>query len=66
MADLGLPARLPWVVPAVAVKNLTVSTVIGRSERGRRYLERVAAKYRQNRTRMLFEGARQHNGELPL
>lgn len=66
LADLGLPAALPWVVPAVVAKNLTASLVLDRSERGRRHLERVTGEFRQRRARMLFDGARRQVGALPL
>lgn len=66
LADLGLPAALPWVVPAVVAKNLVASLVLDRSERGRRHLERVAGGFRERRSRMLFDGARRQVGALPL
>lgn len=66
LADLGLPAALPWVVPAVVAKNLTASLVLDRSEWGRRRLERVAGDFRRRRARMLFDGARSQVGALPL
>jgi hypothetical protein len=66
MADLGLPAAVPWVVPAVVVKNLVASLLLDRSSRGRRRLERVAGEFRRERARMLFGGARARVGPLPL
>lgn len=66
LADLRLPAALPWVVPGVVAKNLATSLVLDRSARGRRHLERVTADFRRERARMLFDGARRQVGPLPL
>ncbi|MGV9339824.1 oxygenase MpaB family protein [Streptomyces sp. NPDC003688] len=66
LQDLGLPVTLPWVVPAVITRNLAASLVVGTSERGRRHLDRVGMEFRRKRARMLFEGARQEIGRLPL
>ncbi|MEU6198532.1 oxygenase MpaB family protein [Streptomyces sp. NPDC047061] len=66
MRELRIPVGLPWMVPAVVTKNLAASAVLDRTAGGRRYLERVGARYRQKRINLLFEGARQQIGELPL
>ncbi|BBF99442.1 MULTISPECIES: oxygenase MpaB family protein [Pseudonocardia] len=39
MRDLELPVSLPWIVPSQVLRNLVQSTVVVRSERGRRWLE---------------------------
>jgi len=54
MRDLGLPVTQPWVVPFVAAKNLTLSA-LGLTEPGRRYLDRATARFREQRSRMLFK-----------
>ncbi len=66
LEDLRLPVTLPWVVPAVVAKNLAASLVVGSSEYGRRYLDRTGMEFRRKRARMLFEGAREQVGALPL
>ncbi|MEU4148881.1 oxygenase MpaB family protein [Streptomyces sp. NPDC026659] len=66
LEDLRLPVALPWVVPAVIAKNLAASLLVGSSALGRSYLDRIGMEFRRNRARMLFDGARQQIGSLPL
>ncbi|MEU6574825.1 oxygenase MpaB family protein [Streptomyces sp. NPDC046805] len=66
LEDLNLPVTLPWAVPGVVAKNLASTLLVERSEPGRRYLDRLGGEFRRRRARMLFDGAREQVGALPL
>jgi hypothetical protein len=53
MRDLGLPVTFPWVVPFAAARNLALSA-FGLTAPGRRYLDRLAARNRRARRRLIF------------
>lgn len=62
--DLGLPVTPPWVVPLVAARNLALSA-LGLTGPGRRYLDQSTARFRKQRSRMLFKDENPDVGPLP-
>lgn len=69
LRDLGLPVTPIWAVPPVVVANVVANVVasglLGRTRRGRRWLERSADRASARESRLRFGGAPAGIGALP-
>ncbi|MEU6389555.1 oxygenase MpaB family protein [Streptomyces sp. NPDC046939] len=54
MRDLRLPPTLPWAVPPVLAANLVRHRIVGRTEKGRAYLERQGDRFVERHLRRHF------------
>jgi hypothetical protein len=65
LRDLGLPVTPIWAVPPIVVANFVASGLLGRTRRGRRWLERSSDRASSRESRLRFGGAPAEIGALP-